>query len=160
MFRVGVAPGTRKVDWWTEVDDEAKSLWTARWGSAPIVYRITLGRAGRAITLVTQYDVEVYQRIEHMLGKKLEEFPAPQDEVLLLMERVSEAQRMASMDMRSSEARKKPGKRGGSMDDEEADPELHRMMQQSGKKRGGGGGKGKGGGGGGKGKGGKRQRTK
>ena len=39
------------------------------------------GRAGRAITLVTQYDVEVYQRIEHMLGKKLEEFPAPQDEV-------------------------------------------------------------------------------
>jgi ATP-dependent RNA helicase DDX47/RRP3 len=118
------------------------------------------GRAGRAITLVTQYDVEVYQRIEHMLGKKLEEFPAPQDEVLLLMERVSEAQRMASMDMRSSEARKKPGKRGGSMDDEEADPELHRMMQQSGKKRGGGGGKGKGGGGGGKGKGGKRQRTK
>jgi len=38
------------------------------------------GRAGRAITLVTQYDVEVYQRIEHMLGKKLEEFPAPQEE--------------------------------------------------------------------------------
>ena len=29
---------------------------------------------------MTQYDVEVYQRIEHMLGKKLEEFPAPQEE--------------------------------------------------------------------------------
>ena len=74
------------------------------------------------------------------------------------MERVSEAQRMASMDMRSSEANRRPGKRGGSMDDEEADPELQRMMQQSGKggksggKGGKGGGKGGKGGGGGKGK--------
>ena len=39
------------------------------------------GRAGRAVTLVSQYDVELYQRIEHMLGEKLGEFPAPQDEV-------------------------------------------------------------------------------
>ena len=38
------------------------------------------GRAGRAVTLVTQYDVEIYQRIEHMLGTKLEAFPAPQEE--------------------------------------------------------------------------------
>ena len=93
-------------------------------------------------------------------------------QVLLLMERVSEAQRMASMDMRSSEAKRRPGKRGGAMDDEEAEPELQRMMTMGGKGggkggkgggKGGGGGKGKGGGGGGKGKGGggggKRQRN-
>ena len=86
-------------------------------------------------------------------------------QVLLLMERVSEAQRIASMDMRSSEAKRRPGKRGGAMDDADADPELQRMMAMGGKGgksgRGGGGGKGKGGGGG-KGKGGgggKRQRT-
>ena len=101
---------------------------------------------------MTQYDVELYQRIEHMLGKKLDEFPAPQDEVLLLMERVGEAQRMASMDMRAAESKKKPGKRGvGADDDDDADPELQRMMKQSGKGGGGGGGgKGKGRGGGGK----------
>ena len=39
------------------------------------------GRSGRALTLVTQYDVELYMRIEHMLGCKLIEFPAPKDEV-------------------------------------------------------------------------------
>eukprot|EP00964_Phaeocystis_antarctica_P031336 scaffold17736_cov62-Phaeocystis_antarctica.AAC.8 len=90
------------------------------------------------------------------------------------MERVNEAQRMASMDMRSSEAKRRPGKRGGAMDDEEAEPELQRMMTMGGKGgkggksggkgggKGGGGGKGKGGGSGGKGKGGgggKRQRN-
>jgi superfamily II DNA/RNA helicase len=29
------------------------------------------GRAGRAVTFVSQYDVELYQRIEHLLGKRL-----------------------------------------------------------------------------------------
>jgi ATP-dependent RNA helicase DDX47/RRP3 len=36
------------------------------------------GRSGRAITVVTQYDVELYQRIEHMIGEKMADFPAPQ----------------------------------------------------------------------------------
>lgn len=31
------------------------------------------GRTGRAVTIFTQYDVEVFQRIEHALGKKLPE---------------------------------------------------------------------------------------
>ena len=57
------------------------------------------GRAGRAVTLVTQYDVELYQRIEHMLGTQLEQFPAPQEEAMLLMERVLEAQRHAAMEL-------------------------------------------------------------
>jgi hypothetical protein len=34
--------------------------------------------AGRAITVVAQYDVELYQRIEHMIGEKMADFPAPQ----------------------------------------------------------------------------------
>ena len=28
------------------------------------------GRAGRSITVVTQYDVELYQRIEHLIGEE------------------------------------------------------------------------------------------
>jgi len=55
------------------------------------------GRAGRAVTFVTQYDVELFQRIEAMLGKKMTLFPTDEAEVLTLQERVSEAQRFATM---------------------------------------------------------------
>lgn len=56
------------------------------------------GRAGKSVTLVTQYDVELFQRIEGVLGKKMEEFPlggGGKEEVMLLAERVGEAQREA-----------------------------------------------------------------
>ncbi|CAI7890251.1 unnamed protein product, partial [Closterium sp. NIES-53] len=55
------------------------------------------GRSGRAITIVTQYDVELFQRIEQLIGKKMEGFPAEAEEALVLLERVSEAQRLANM---------------------------------------------------------------
>ncbi|KAL1530794.1 hypothetical protein AB1Y20_001690 [Prymnesium parvum] len=96
------------------------------------------GRAGRAVTIVSQYDVELYQRIEHMLGQKLDEFPAPQDEVLLLMQRVGEAQRLAAMDMREKESKKRVGGKrmrdGGEEDG--TDPDLQRMIVQASKKKG------------------------
>jgi ATP-dependent RNA helicase DDX47/RRP3 len=60
------------------------------------------GRSGRSITFVTQYDVELYQRIEQLIGKKLPLYPTVEEEVLCLMERVSEAQRMARMELESS----------------------------------------------------------
>eukprot|EP01133_Synstelium_polycarpum_P020527 gene20527-24647_t len=53
------------------------------------------GKSGRAITIVTQYDVEVYQRIEHLLEKKLDAYPAPEETVLVLLERVNDANRIA-----------------------------------------------------------------
>ena len=34
------------------------------------------GRAGRSITVVTQYDVELYQRIEHLIGEPGTGLPA------------------------------------------------------------------------------------
>ena len=34
------------------------------------------GRAGRSITVVTQYDVELYQRIEHLIGEPRTDLPA------------------------------------------------------------------------------------
>ena len=50
-----------------------------------------------------RYDVELYQRIEKLIGKKLEEFASEQELVLLLLERVSEAQRMATMQVTASD---------------------------------------------------------
>jgi ATP-dependent RNA helicase DDX47/RRP3 len=53
------------------------------------------GKSGRAVNLVTQYDVEYYQKIEEYVGKKLDAYPSEESTVLILMERVSEAQRFA-----------------------------------------------------------------
>ena len=54
-------------------------------------------RSGRSLTLVTQYDVELFQKIEALTGHKMEEYPAEQEAVLLLLERVGEAQRISTM---------------------------------------------------------------
>jgi ATP-dependent RNA helicase DDX47/RRP3 len=48
-----------------------------------------------------RYDVELYQKIEQLIGKKLPEYPAEQETVLTLLERVGEAQRMATMQARN-----------------------------------------------------------
>lgn len=64
------------------------------------------GRSGKSVTLVTQYDVELFQRIEHVLGKKLDEFPlgpGGKDEVMLMQERVEQAQREAIREVKASD---------------------------------------------------------
>ncbi|XP_033630479.1 probable ATP-dependent RNA helicase DDX47 [Asterias rubens] len=78
------------------------------------------GRAGRSITFVTQYDVELYQRIEQLIDKKLPLFPTEEQEVMLLMERVMEAQRIAKMEMKDNDDKKKGRGRGGDDDTEDA----------------------------------------
>lgn len=58
------------------------------------------GRAGKSITLVTQYDVELVQRIEHVVGKKMDQWAVDKEEVALLKERVDEAARVAASELR------------------------------------------------------------
>lgn len=41
--------------------------------------------------------MELFQRIETLIGKKLPEFPTEEEEVMMLVERVSEAQRFARL---------------------------------------------------------------
>ncbi|KAG9095102.1 ribosomal RNA processing protein [Ceratobasidium sp. UAMH 11750] len=69
------------------------------------------GRAGKSITLVTQYDVELLQRIEGVIGKKMMDFGVDKAEVILLKERVGEAQRLAIQELK--EAGGAAGARGG-----------------------------------------------
>lgn len=59
------------------------------------------GRSGRAITFVTQYDVEQYQKIEHVINKKLDEYPINEDQAKVFYERVVEAQRIANLEIKS-----------------------------------------------------------
>eukprot|EP00897_Mesotaenium_endlicherianum_P002901 jgi/Mesen1/2639/ME000166S01763 len=96
------------------------------------------GRSGRAVSLVTQYDVELFQRIEQLIGMKMEAFAAEQEDVLLMWERVSDAQRLATMHIREKDANKR-GKRKGRGDNDEGD--MDNLLG------GGGGGKGRNGGG-------------
>ena len=41
--------------------------------------------------------MELFQKIEALTGHKMEEYPAEQEAVLLLLERVGEAQRISTM---------------------------------------------------------------
>ncbi|KAL6430925.1 hypothetical protein ACFW04_007012 [Cataglyphis niger] len=84
------------------------------------------GRSGRSITFVTQYDVELYQRIEQLISKQLPLYPTEEEEVMLLQERVSEAQRIVKMDMKNIEENKKSGKRkhGGNNEDDDTEQSL------------------------------------
>ncbi|XP_049858063.1 probable ATP-dependent RNA helicase DDX47 [Schistocerca gregaria] len=90
------------------------------------------GRAGKAITFVTQYDVELYQRIEHLIGKQLPLFKLQEDEVMLLQERVAEAQRMAKMQLKDLEEKKggKNKKRKGAIDDDDDTEEAQGVRKR------------------------------
>jgi ATP-dependent RNA helicase DDX47/RRP3 len=65
--------------------------------------------------------VELYQKIEALIGLKMEQYPAEQEAVLLLLERVGEAQRIATMQMKETDSKGKKGgsKRKGSGGDDE-----------------------------------------
>lgn len=58
------------------------------------------GRSGKSVTLVTQYDVELLQRIEAVIDTKLTDYGAPKDQVAILQERVDQASREASREIR------------------------------------------------------------
>jgi superfamily II DNA/RNA helicase len=58
---------------------------------------VLAGRSGRSISLVTQYDVEVVQRIEALIGKQLEEFALEEEDVLEYFKETLVAKRKARM---------------------------------------------------------------
>ncbi|KAK4488330.1 hypothetical protein RD792_004087 [Penstemon davidsonii] len=76
------------------------------------------GRSGVAISIVNQYELEWYLQIEKLIGKRLPQYPAQEDKVLSLMERVTEAKRMSQMKFNESRGKKR---RKGDIDDGEED---------------------------------------
>jgi ATP-dependent RNA helicase DDX47/RRP3 len=59
------------------------------------------GKSGHAISVVTQYDVEIWLRIEAALGKKQKEYATEKEEVMVFKARVEEAQRHARNEMKN-----------------------------------------------------------
>ncbi|BGP20938.1 hypothetical protein JCM10213_000561 [Rhodosporidiobolus nylandii] len=106
------------------------------------------GRSGKSVTLVTQYDVELFQRIEGVIGKKMDEYPlgaSGKQEALLLSERVGEAQREAIREVKESQLqgggakRMGKGKRGRDEGDERDRDDDEREAGMPGAKKGRGG---------------------
>ncbi|KAG1338397.1 putative DEAD-box ATP-dependent RNA helicase 10 [Cocos nucifera] len=77
------------------------------------------GRSGLAISLVNQYEVEWYLQIENLIGKKLPEYPAEEAEVLVLLERVTDARRISLMKIKECAGDQRRKK----MDDDEEEAE-------------------------------------
>jgi len=98
------------------------------------------GRSGIAITMVTQYDVELYQKIEFAIEKKLPLYPTEEEEVLVLMERVQEAERFSKMELKeldsSIKGKRKYGQEEskqdrGDQDDTEEAPAVRRTIKRT-----------------------------
>ena len=69
------------------------------------------GRAGKAVTFVSQYDLELYLRIEQLLGRKMPKYETEEEIVMSLAESVAEAQRYAQKELKEMEEKKKSKKR-------------------------------------------------
>jgi len=90
------------------------------------------GKAGRSIAYVTQYDVEAYQRLEGMLQMKLPQYDADEETVLVLLERVNEAQRLAAREMRELAAQDPKNKKKRRADESEGQHVISAMHNQRG----------------------------
>lgn len=100
------------------------------------------GRAGKSITLVTQYDVELVQRVETVVGKKMELWPTDDEEVALLRERVDEASRIAVTELKEMKeqgkggrSRKRGREEGGGKDDRDRDDDVVEAGMPRGQKK-------------------------
>ncbi len=84
------------------------------------------GKSGRAITIVTQYDVETFQKIEELIGKKLDEYPGLDSKAaLMLTESVVEATRLAAIEMKTRDGNKSAdGKPGDDEDNGEGNADM------------------------------------
>ena len=112
------------------------------------------GKSGKAIAMVSQYDVEVYQRLEGLLGKQLPKYDLDEETVLILLERVSEAQRLAMRELKEEQHGGKGKRRRANFEDDEGEEGgVEEIVQQelrkqgfhsSGPKKGRGGGRGRG----------------
>jgi ATP-dependent RNA helicase DDX49/DBP8 len=71
------------------------------------------GRKGWSLSFVSQYDVELVQKIEQLTGKQLEKFDLEESEVLKGITQVYAARRAASLRVVDAENKTESGARGG-----------------------------------------------
>jgi ATP-dependent RNA helicase DDX47/RRP3 len=83
------------------------------------------GKTGKAVTIVTQYDVEIFQKIEELIGKKMEEFPGLDPKAaLILSDSVIEAQRLAAIELKGMDGKDMGDKNGGDEDQGDGNKDM------------------------------------
>lgn len=83
--------------------------------------------------LCFRYDVELYQRIEYLIGKQLPLYKTEEDEAMMLMERVTEAQRIAKMEVKEKgelKGRSRKSKKDGDDDDTEQSSGVRKILKK------------------------------
>ena len=78
------------------------------------------GRAGNAVSFVTQYDVEMFKQIEGLVGVRMNAYPLEEEEVLRLLPQVETATKLAAEQIKTEEVearRRKKTKHGGASKD-------------------------------------------
>ena len=65
------------------------------------------GSAGKAVNLISQYDVPQLQAIEKTTGVRCDEFPIPEGEIALILQRVEDAEQEAIKEIRENEQMEK-----------------------------------------------------
>lgn len=89
------------------------------------------GKSGKAITLVTQYDVEIFQKIEQLIGRKLEEYPCENKHALILNDSVIESMRQATIEMKDSKYLKDTEAGEDDKDDAEAEQDKDMFKKKT-----------------------------
>jgi ATP-dependent RNA helicase DDX47/RRP3 len=67
-------------------------------------------KSGTAISFVTQYDVETWLRSENALKKKLEDVKPDRAGIMMFLDRVGDAQRTASSEMKEFHEKRNEGR--------------------------------------------------
>ncbi|RUS82194.1 hypothetical protein EGW08_010076 [Elysia chlorotica] len=93
------------------------------------------GRAGKSITFVTQYEVELYKRIEELINKQLPLYATVEEEVMQLVERVGEAQRFTKLEMKDAEEKKTAARKKRRGQEDEDTEEASGIRKKFKKKR-------------------------
>lgn len=75
------------------------------------------GRAGLAVTFVTQYDVEAFQKIEKCIGISMKEHKIEENKVMEINSRVQEGLKIAQFELKSLLAKRKNRKRALDIDE-------------------------------------------
>ncbi len=87
------------------------------------------------MSVVTQYDIEFFQKIEQLTGLKMEMFPTEREHVMLLLERVMEAQRFATSQLKEQGFKKDARKKRRGAEDQTGDNDGESTVMSSIKKR-------------------------
>lgn len=88
------------------------------------------GRGGLSVAFVSQYDVELYLKIEKVIDKKLTKYEMKEEEVKLIEERVTEARRLACQQIKEGETTKKRKRKQGNFSMEDEDDEVANMSKK------------------------------